>query len=179
MWPAPPRSGPLIGGKRLEGITRTRGGNLTDTAGSSSCQEGAGERQGKRPDVPDADLRQKGVFALGRDDGAVLGLMLIVNHIHEHFGQESAYARVERDPPPVFAVGVVARRGRRLPGTNFFSGSVFYRYDRRSDPGGGLRKVYPGSLLAAASRPGRRCPLRSSRANLWPDWANGAGKTRR
>jgi uncharacterized damage-inducible protein DinB len=91
----------VVGGKRLEGITRDSEKTITDKAKIVELlKRGIENAKETGRIVPDADLDKKVKVFGGREMTERQVLMLIENHLHEHLGQAIAYARVNRIVPP-------------------------------------------------------------------------------
>jgi uncharacterized damage-inducible protein DinB len=91
----------FVGGKRLEGITRDSEKTITDKAKIVELlKRGIENAKETGRIVPDADLDKKVKVFGGREMTERQVLVLILNHLHEHLGQEIAYARVNGIAPP-------------------------------------------------------------------------------
>lgn len=91
----------FVGGKRLEGITRDSEKTITDKAKIVELlKKGLENAKETGRIVPDADLDKKVKVFGGREMTERQVLVLILNHLHEHLGQEIAYARVNGIAPP-------------------------------------------------------------------------------
>jgi uncharacterized damage-inducible protein DinB len=91
----------FVGGKRLEGITRDSEKTITDKAKIVELlKKGIENAKETGMVVSDADLDKKVKTFGGREMTERQVLMLIVTHMHEHLGQEIAYARMNGIVPP-------------------------------------------------------------------------------
>lgn len=91
----------FVGGKRLEGITRDSEKTITDKAKIVELlKKGIENAKETGRIVSDADLDKKVKTFGGREMTERQVLVLILNHMHEHLGQEIAYARVNGIAPP-------------------------------------------------------------------------------